>query len=280
MTINLDIVGRETTEEPFCYNENSIILYALGIGAGINDLDFIYEKDLKVYPTFAVVPMLIGLFRTLIDATLDKHLTFHAEQQVIMHRPIPTKGTIHTKTLADSFYDKGDAGALFNGKTKNYDDKGNLLFETRSSFFDTSKTAGNFGGDRGPKVVKLVPPKGKEPDFQISYKTSKNQAALYRLNGDINPLHIDPEFAEIAGFNEPILHGLCTYGYAGRAVLQGLCENEPEKLKSFSVRFLNAVFPGDTLITKGWQIEDKVYVIQTECQDGRVVLGNGRAEIA
>ena len=139
--------------------------------------------------------------------------------------------------------------------------------------------AGNFGGDRGPKTDKILPPQGKAPDFRMAYRTSKDQAALYRLSGDKNPLHIDPGFAEKGGFDKPILHGLCSFGYAGRAILNTACNGNPDRLKSFSVRFMNVAYPGDTLITQGWQLDAHQYVIQTTNQDGKIILGNSFAEI-
>jgi acyl dehydratase len=103
---------------------------------------------------------------------------------------------------------------------------------------------------------------------------------LYRLTGDMNPLHIDPEFARLGGLDAPILHGLCTYGYAGRAILHSICNGDPANLKSFGVRFMGVTFPGETLITEGWKLNDKNYIITTKTQDGRLILGNGTAELA
>ncbi|MBU2512910.1 MaoC family dehydratase N-terminal domain-containing protein [bacterium] len=273
MAVNTDIIGKRVDGEPFAYTEDTAILYALGIGADINDLSFIYEKDLKVYPTFAVVPMLPALMATFETANLNLFAVLHGEQEIIMHQPLPPSATINTSSIVTSIYDKGDKGAVVNLETRHTDDHGILLFETRLSIMDRS--GGNFGGERGPKAEKYDPPEEKSPDFEISYQTSKNQAALYRLSGDKNPLHIDPEFAKLGGFETPILHGLCTYGFAGRAIINSICEGDPSKLKSFGVRFKNVVFPGETLTTKGWKIEDKKYIVLTEGGDGRVVLGNG-----
>jgi acyl dehydratase len=157
------------------------------------------------------------------------------------------------------------------------DDNGRLLFENRVVIVDRS--AGNFGGDRGPQTERFDPPEGADPDFHLAYATSPDQAALYRLNGDKNPLHIDPEFAKLGGLERPILHGLCTYGFAGRAILHGLCGSDPARFKSLAVRFMGPVFPGDTLITEGWKKDNGAYIIQTKTQDGRVVLGNAVAEV-
>ena len=131
----------------------------------------------------------------------------------------------------------------------------------------------------GRRVKSTEPPAGKVPDFKISYTTAATQAALYRLSGDKNPLHIDPDFARKLGFDRPILHGLCTFGFTGRAVLQALCANEPGRLQSLSGRFMHPVFPGDTLITEGWRVEAGKYILRTGKQEGVPVLGNAVAKI-
>jgi len=241
-------------------------------------LDFVYEKDLKVFPTFAVIPFMPSLIPLVGMANLNLFTVLHGEQKIILHKPIPPKGTLISTAVCTSMYDKGDKGAVLNLDIESRDADGNLLFENKSVIFDRS--GGNFGGDRGPKTEKISPPEGKSPDFSVAYETSPNQALLYRLSGDKNPLHIDPEFAKMGGFDTPILHGLCTYGFAGRAILHSVCGSDPKKLKSFAVRFMGVVFPGETLITEGWKVENGKYIVQTRTQDGRVVLGNGVAEVA
>jgi acyl dehydratase len=203
----------------------------------------------------------------------------HGEQKILLHRPIPTKGTVYTASICDSIYDKGDNGAVVNVTIETRDENGDLLFENKSVIMDRS--GGNFGGDRGPKAQPIIPPEDREPVFRTEYKTTQEQAALYRLSGDKNPLHIDPDFAKKAGFDRPILHGLCSFGFAGRAVLHSLCGSDPQRLKSFGARFMNVVYPGDSLITEGWEAEEKgSYIIRTTNQDGKVILGNAMAEIA
>lgn len=278
MAINTDIIGKKIKGEPFQYNEDTVILYALGIGAGAKDLDFVYEKQLKVYPTFAVIPFFPTLVPIATQANLNMFTVLHGEQRIILHSTIPTSGALVSSAVCSSIYDKGDKGAVVNIDIETRDDNGNLLFENKAVVMDRS--GGNFGGDRGPKSEKIEPPAGKSPDFRMEQKTSPDQAAIYRLSGDKNPLHIDPEFAKMGGFDTPILHGLCSFGFAGRAILESLCDNDPSRFKAFGVRFTGVVFPGETLITEGWKTDDTRYIIQTQTQDGRVVLGNGMAEIA
>jgi acyl dehydratase len=278
MALNFDMVEKKMDPVSFTYDEDRVILYALGIGARVDELNFVYEKNLQVFPTFAVVPFIPSLLTSFVPRVkLNLFAVLHGEQKIVMHKPIPTSGTIHTTTQWDSVYDKGDKGAILNISFKTMDDKGDLLFENRAVVVDRS--AGNFGGDRGPKSEIVAPPEGKEPDFRVEYETSRDQCALYRLSGDKNPLHIDPEFARKGGFDRPILHGLCSFGFAGRAILHSVCESDPARLKSFSVRFMNVVYPGDTLITEGWKTNPGVYIIQTRTRDSRVVLGNAVAEV-
>ncbi|MBW2367771.1 MAG: 3-alpha,7-alpha,12-alpha-trihydroxy-5-beta-cholest-24-enoyl-CoA hydratase, partial [Deltaproteobacteria bacterium] len=141
------------------------------------------------------------------------------------------------------------------------------------------RSAGNFGGERGPKKEPIIPPEGKDPDFQVAYKIPPDQCALYRLSGDKVPLHIDPEFAKKSGMERCFFMGLGTMGYAGRAVLHSVCDSDPARLKSFSVRMVSIVYPGDTLITSGWKVEEGKYTILTTNQDGKVVLSNAIAEV-
>ncbi len=279
MALNLDIVGRTSEPVAFEYNSDTAILYALGIGAGIEELEFVYEKNLKVYPTFAVLPFMPTFLNSFVaEAGLNLLTVLHGEHAITLHKPIPSAGIFYTSTTCDAIYDKGDKGAtvLIRFDTKNED--GELFFENRVLIVD--RGAGNFGGDRGPKTDQINPPEGKDPNFKTGFHTTLNQAAIYRLSGDKNPLHIDPDFAGKGGFDRPILHGLCSFGFACRSVLKGLCDNDPERLKSFSVRFLNVAYPGDTLITRGWQMDSKTYVIQTVNQDGKIILGNASVTLS
>jgi len=278
MALNLDLIGKKTEAIAFTYDQDSVILYALGIGAGVEELDFVYEKNLKVFPTFGVLPYMPALVTLMADAGLNLPTVLHGEQKIVLHRLPATSGTIHSTGIWRSVYDKGDKGAVLNVDFETRDEHGQLLFENRVVIMDRS--AGNFGGDRGPKSERFDPPEGKDPDFHVEYKTSSDQSALYRLNGDKNPIHVDPEFAKLGGLESPILHGLCTYGFAARAILHSVCGGDPARFRSFSARFVGVVFPGDTLITEGWEIDGGKYIVRTMNQDGNLVLGNGMAELS
>jgi len=277
MALNLDIIEKNMAPVTYTYDQDTVILYALGIGAGINELDFIYEKELKVLPTFAVVPFLSAFMPFTLQAGLNMQTVLHGEQKILLHRPIPTSGVLTSVVRCPSIYDKGDKGGIININMESRDADGDLLFENSAVIVDRS--AGNFGGDRGPKPEVFDPPKGTSPNFHVEETSSQNQAALYRLSGDKNPLHIDPEFAQKAGFECPILHGLCSFGFAGRAVLHSLCASDPQRLKSFSGRFTDVVFPGETLVTEGWELGEGLYIIQTRTPEGKVILGNALAEV-
>ncbi len=172
-------------------------------------------------------------------------------------------------------YDKGKA-AVIRFLTAGRTEDGEPLFDVEHIAFHVG--AGGFGGDPGPKAASWKPPEGAAPDLRMAYPIPKNQAALYRLCGDLNPLHLDPEFARRGGFDRPILHGLCTYGYATRAILHGLCDGKVARFKEFKARFSDSVYPGETLTTEGWQESEGRYIIQARTERA-VVLSNAYAVV-
>jgi acyl dehydratase len=209
------------------------------------------------------------------DMKADLSRFIHGEQAMKLFRPIPPEGKVLIEGRITNIYDK-IKGALIIWQKKVMTEGGNLLAETESSIFYTGE--GGFGGDPGPKPETLEPPKGTEPDFSVSYFIPENQAALYRLNGDINPLHIDPYFAKMSGFSRPILHGLCTYGYAVRAILHKVCDGEVGRLKEFKARLSGVVYPGDSLVTEGWMDHRGRYLIQSRTDRG-IVLSHAYARV-
>ncbi|MFW9894820.1 MAG: MaoC/PaaZ C-terminal domain-containing protein [Candidatus Thorarchaeota archaeon] len=269
--IDIDSIGN-TREGKFTYDWKASALYNLGIGAQAEDLEFVYERvkgGMKVFPSFATIVAGSGL---LFPPGTDFVRLLHGEQMIHLYKPFQPNGTINTKGVIENIFDKGKA-ALIKTKVSGYSTEGEQIFDALSGFFVIGQ--GGFGGDSGPKTVPIDPPEGEEPDFSISYQTSPNQAAFYRLNGDFNPLHIDPNFARMAGQPKPILHGLCTYGIATRAIVYGLCDGDVSRLKEFSARFKSPVIPGELVVTEGWKDNGR-YIIQVRKED-TVVLGNAYA---
>ncbi|MGB7629962.1 MAG: MaoC family dehydratase, partial [Candidatus Deferrimicrobium sp.] len=199
----------------------------------------------------------------------------HGEQTIYLERAIPPCGTLLTTAKVPAVYDKVKAAVLV-VETETTDQTRKRLFRTRASLF--CKGLGGFGGDPGPKAQVLEIPKGRKPDFEITQDTLDSQAVLYRLSGDLNPLHVDPVAASFAGFPGPILHGLCTFGFVGRAVLRGACGNRVDLLKEFGVRFSVPVYPGEAITTQGWNMGDGMHFLRVTCK-GREVLSNAYARI-
>lgn len=278
MSLNMDLVGVAAEPLQFAYDWRDCVQYALGVGAKTDtELEFLFEKHgPKVLPTFAVVPSLPCLVRVCQQLGCDRKNILHGEQTVIQHAPLAPAGELTTTSMVTGIYDKGK-GALVVVKATTRDQSGVHVFDNIFSVF--IRGAGGFGGDRGAKSAVPSPP-NRAPDIEVCEATSPEQAALYRLSGDLNPLHICPEHARGAGFNTPILHGLCTYGYAGRAVLGQLCAGEPERFRSLSGRFSGIVYPGDSLTTQLWRVDPERYIVQVCNQDGSVVLSNGLADVA
>lgn len=278
MALDMDLIGKKTDPIVYEYTWRDCVLYALGVGARVEDeLDFLLEhRGPKVLPTFAVVPS----FRTLVDIVgrlgASPMKILHGEQTVVLHRPIPPSGSFSTVAEVTGIYDKGK-GALAVVEARTRDEKGEPVFDNVFSLFVRGE--GGFGGDRGPEALAAEPPAGAEPDFRHTEATLPEQAALYRLSGDLNPLHIAPEAAKAAGLDRPILHGLCTYGFAGRAVLAHACAGDPARLARFSARFSGMVHPGDTLTTSGWRVAPNEVIIQVRTQDDRIVLQNSLAHV-
>ncbi len=278
MALDLSVVGKPLPPQVFRYEDRDVMLYALAIGGGHEELDYCLElRGPKVYPTFGVIPALWPMLGGATTLKADLVRLLHGEQRLVLHAPIPPKGVLTTESTVSHVYDKGK-GALVIVDMATRTANGKLLFENRSSLF--VRGAGGFGGESGPKGEDLSPPEGRAPDFRREEKTSLDQALLYRLTGDRNPLHADPDFAAMARFPQPILHGLCSFGFLGRAVLHHAAGGDPKRIKELSVRFSDVVFPGDTLISEGWDMGEGLWRLQVSTARGGPVITNAMTRVA
>jgi len=276
MPINPDAVGAVSDPAEHTWTSKDCLLYALGVGAGTDDLAFTTENsidiDQQVLPTMPVVLNSAGsgsVFSKLGD--FNPAMLVHGEQSVELHRPIPVSGTLTATTEITGIYDKGK-GALVVLESKALDAaSGDPLFTTMMSAFIRGE--GGWGGDRGPSGPRNEAP-DRDPDREVTYSTRPDQALIYRLSGDRNPLHSDPSFAAMAGFDRPILHGLCTFGFTGRALLAQLCDGDPTRFEFIEARFSSPVFPGEDLTVRMW-VDGGSAVYQTQGSDGRVVIDAG-----
>jgi 3-hydroxyacyl-CoA dehydrogenase/3a,7a,12a-trihydroxy-5b-cholest-24-enoyl-CoA hydratase len=273
------------------FDERDVSLYALGVGAAQNPLDendlaLVYElsgKGMKVLPSFGVVPALAMVFTQAKNGITAPGLNFgldrvlHGEQYTELKRPLPTKGKLTTKATIKNIYDKGK-GAVVTTEFVTYDEHGDELIRNELATF--VRGAGGWGGDRGPSADVNVPP-DRAPDQVIEEKTSENQALLYRLSGDWNPLHADPGFAKAFGFERPILHGLCSFGFATRHVAKAFAKDgNPQYVKSIKARFANTVLPGQTLVTEMWKESDTKVIFRTKIKEkGEICISNAAVEL-
>ena len=274
MPINPDAAGSVGQPAEFSWTSKDSLLYAMGVGAGVSDptgfeLEFTTENSNDVtqraLPTQVVV---MGGGSTPGFGDFNPVHLLHAEQAITLHQPVPAAGTAVATGRVGPIYDKGKA-ALVYLETDVADVDGNPIWNTRSGLFIGGE--GGWGGDRGPATEWHLP--DRDADHVVAYPTRPDQALLYRLNGDRNPLHSDPTFAAAAGFDKPILHGLCTYGFTGRALLHALCDSDPARFGSMGGRFKSPVVPGETLEVHAWEEEGRV-MFQTRVGD-RVVFDNG-----
>jgi acyl dehydratase len=294
MALNPDAVG--TTSDPVerSWTSKDALLYALGVGAGALDptgfeLEFTTENSAgvtqRVLPTFTTVVGLGGGGRTSLG-DFDPAMLVHGEQSIALQGELPTDGRITITTTVAGMYDKGSAGVVVLESESRHADSGELAFTARSSLF--IRGAGGFGGPRNPEgdeesELAAEPLPTREPDETVTYSTRDDQALLYRLNGDRNPLHSDPAFAKRAGFDKPILHGLCTYGFTGRGLLHLVCGSDPARFGAMRARFSKPTMPGDALTISVWDIDDRAsgaYRFRTETQRGETVIEGGLLRLA
>ena len=273
--VSTDLVGMTFDPVPVSWNDNDTMLYALAVGATPdNDLEFVYEgKGPRVIPTFGVIPGMTCLMGLNQNVDINLLNILHGEQAIELKRSIPARVEAGTaRGSITGVWDKGKA-AVIGVECEVSDDDGPIL-TTHSTIF--VRNSGGFGGERGPSTRGLNVPPDREPDHTVEFPTLAQQGALYRLTGDRVPLHIDPEFARLAGYDKPFMHGLCTYGFVCRAILESCCDNEPDNFVSLSGRFADQVWFEDTIVTRIWNDGPGEAIVQAETQNGSVVISQGR----
>ena len=289
--IDVDLaLGAEMPDCTTTYTERDLALYALGVGAArdpldTNDLKLVFELNSEGFyglPTYGVVPAINAVLKLAMEGKqapglyygLDRIL--HGEQYTEVLRPLPPKATLRHKSRIKDIFDKGKGAVVVTEINSEDADTGELLIKNEVTMF--VRGAGGWGGDRGPSTDVNVAP-DRAPDAVITEKTADNQALLYRLSGDWNPLHVDPGFAQAFGFPKPILHGLCTFGYVGRHVIKAFANGDPRYFKSIRCRFAETVFPGETLRTEMWKEGNKVVFRTKVLEREKVVISNAAVEL-
>jgi len=272
MPIDPDVASGATLPEiPFTWAESDVLLYHLAVGAGAAPGDNVSEQALRwtvegdrlrALPSFGIVTPTFHLTeppQKLPGCDIDLTQVLHGTQAIEVHGPIPTSGSARVTTRITEVWDKGSAAVIVQEGTATTTD-GTDLWSTRSSMFVRGE--GGWGGERGPSVARLEVPE-RDPDLEASYTTTPQQALLYRLCGDRNPLHSDPAFAKAAGFPAPILHGLCSLGIALRIVVDGLLDGDAAAVRRVTTRFAGVVFPGEAIRVRAWSADEDVRVEAT-----------------
>jgi acyl dehydratase len=279
MTIDRTSVGQRVGPIRKRYDWRDVALYALALGAGEHDLRFVLDQPApRVLPTYGVLPAFEPMFAAAGKTGADLVQLLHTAQRTEMVRPWPSEGEMSTTAVVRGLWDM-KIGALLIVDTET---AVNGELATRTSWQLLMRGAGGFGGERPPGGLRVRPPKDKAPDFEAEVPTSRSQALLYRLTGDVNPIHSHPEVAKLAGFDRPILHGLCTYGIGARMALKHLAGDEPARFRAFETKFSKVVMPGDTLIVRGYLLESpgQAAVTVTIKESGEEAIANGLFEFA
>ncbi len=281
MPIDASAVGFRSEAQVSSWQTTESLLYAVGVGAGQDptdaaELPFVTENSMDVatraLPTMPVVIAPVShLF--LHVGSFNPAMLVHGEQTVVLHRELPSEGSVSTVAEITAIWDKGKGAVVELTAHATDVASGEPAFDLVMSAFIRGE--GGFGGERGPSGPKNEAPQ-REPDDRVTHTTRPEQALLYRLSGDRNPLHSDPSFAALAGFDRPILHGLCTYGFAGRALLGSLCESDAARFRSIEGRFSSPVFPGEELTTSIWRLGDGEARFLVHASGDRLVIDSGR----
>jgi len=278
MPLDRSISGQAGPPSILDYTWKDTVLYALGVGAKRDELEYLYEnRGPRVLPSFAVVPKFQPMLDALTSTGGNMAMIIHGGEQVTVHAPFAAAGKLSTTAKIRAFYDlRRFAQALVD--TQTHDETGKLIAETTSSILFRGE--GGFGGPLPPKERRPIEkPKDGEPAFSVEEATLPEQALLYRLSGDRNPLHADPTFAREVGFEGgPILHGLCTLGFMVRHVARGACGGDATKITAFEGQFKRPVWPGETLVTEGWMVKPGAVALQVKVKErDEVVIGGAWA---
>jgi NAD(P)-dependent dehydrogenase (short-subunit alcohol dehydrogenase family)/acyl dehydratase/putative sterol carrier protein len=273
MALNLDAIGKKIGPFTKDYTWKDTVLYALGVGAGFGDLDYCYEKDLQVIPSFAITTLYDLMPELATASNVNLAGILHGEHEIIFHNPIPSEGTLSTAGAITHYYDKGEnKGALIIAEFETHHSNGTKLFTSIATVF--ARLDGGFGGEDAPK--KQIDFPEREPDFIVEAAPTADQPLIFRLSGDTFQLHVDSEFAKMAGFEKPIMHGLCTHGYACRALIETLIPDEPQKVRRLDCRFKRPLYPGVPIKTLIWKVDDGRALWRViNAESAEVVMDNG-----
>ena len=278
MPIEADkVVGAQLPGAVSEWDDDDVILYHLGVGAGVpptdpGELQYTYESaPLKVLPSFGVTPVfaMLGGLIGLEGLSFNPMMLLHGEQDLVLHKPLPARAKVENSGKVTGVYDKGK-GALVVVETETKDESGDLLCTNRFSAFIRGE--GGFGGEPGPQPGNEAP--ARDPDTVVESPTLPQQALLYRLSGDKNPLHVDPNMAALGGFDRPILHGLCSFGIVCKAAVDGALDGDVTRVARYQARFSGVVFPGETVVTSIWREGDRVIVAAATKERGTPVITN------
>ena len=273
MALNLDAVGKKIGPYTKEYSWKDPVLYALGVGAGFDELEYCYEKDLKVIPSFGIITLYDFMPDLAAVSKVNLAGVLHGEQELIFHNPFPASGTLTTEGAIKHYYDKGEGkGALIVAEFDTFHSNGQKIFTSIVTVF--ARLDGGFGGENAPKNNVDFP--DRDPDIVELATPSADQPLLYRLSGDIFQLHVDQEFAKMSGFEKPIMHGLCTHGYACRSLIKHLIPGEPEKVRRMTNRFRSPLYPGTPIEIRIWKEGDGRALWRVVNTDtGDAVIENG-----
>ncbi|WP_417518633.1 MaoC/PaaZ C-terminal domain-containing protein [Marinobacter sp.] len=285
MAINYEhLLNRKFETLTHDYTEKDSMLYALGVGLGndpLNEdcLQFVYEDGLKALPSMSVVLAYPGFWAREPDTGIDWVKVLHAGQEVIIHKPLPASGVVEATTKITEVIDKGEGKGALVITERVVRDK--ATGEDLCTLLSTTMARGD-GGFGGPSASTSTPDRipEREPDLVCDLPTLDQAALIYRLSGDFNPLHASPSVAREAGFEKPILHGLCTFGVANHALLKTLCDYDPARFHRMRLRFSAPVYPGETIRTEMWRDGNKIAFRCRSVERDIVVINNGYAEVS